>query len=639
MGSDTRGRGRSQVAASDREIDLIKRAIRVGPPAAEVDGELDWPALVTLARSHGVLALVGRSLKAQGWQGVPADVVQTMTAYRASLTARNLLLTRRLLEILEQLDAHGITALPYKGPLLAVCAYGDVGMRPFGDLDLIVSAREALAARDLLVARGYRSLSPRTDSHHPAALPPGYAMALQAPDDGVVVELHWKLSPSVGLGVEELLPAARPFSLLGATVLCLSPEQLLLALCVHGAKHAWERLEWVCGVAHLIGRQPALEWDLLAAQANGVGASRSVALGLALAAGVAGAPVPDPVLRRLGATSLAPLARQMEHRLFRQAPGSSAPAARYSSRLRAASMQERVRYLLFLRRPTEKDRAFVALPRRLSFLYPVVRPIRVAWEHAPRRVGRDRRPPAAHRQAQRALARQLEHQQQKAAALRGREDVTLALTLRWARVERRLRRVKPDLDAGGRFLEVGSGAYGILFGSGLERAVGVDPLALEYAGLFPVWQQNVPTLAALGERLPFADGAFDVVICDNVVDHAEQPAAILAEISRVLAPGGLLYFTVNVHHPVYSLASRAHKAWNAAGIRLEIGPFADHTVHLTPAQARDLFEGQPVDIRRQHTYLDEARERARRRRIRHPGHVLPWIFFKNARFEVVAQRR
>jgi SAM-dependent methyltransferase len=217
--------------------------------------------------------------------------------------------------------------------------------------------------------------------------------------------------------------------------------------------------------------------------------------------------------------------------------------------------------------------------------------------------------------------------------------VALALTLRWARAERRLRRVKPNLGDGARFLEVGSGAHGILFGSGIERAVGVDPLALQYAGLFPAWQRNVPTLAAVGERLPFPDGAFDVVLCDNVVDHAEQPAAIMAEISRVLVPGGLLYFTVNVHHRVYSIASRAHGAWNAAGIRLEIGPFADHTVHLTPAQARGLFDGLPIDIRREHTYLDEAKERARRRRLRHPGHLLPWIFFKNARFEVVAERR
>jgi SAM-dependent methyltransferase len=188
-------------------------------------------------------------------------------------------------------------------------------------------------------------------------------------------------------------------------------------------------------------------------------------------------------------------------------------------------------------------------------------------------------------------------------------------------------------------LEVGSGAHGILFGSGSARAVGVDPLAAEYKRLFPAWQGAMPTIAASGEALPFGDGSFDVVVCDNVVDHAGRPPVILAELARVLAPGGILYFTVNVHHRLYSMVARAHRRWTAVGIPIEIGPFADHTFHFTPAQARDLFCGLPLEIRREHVYLDEAKVQARRRKFRHPGHLLPLVFFKNARYEVVAVRQ
>ncbi len=132
----------------------------------------------------------------------------------------------------------------------------------------------------------------------------------------------------------------------------------------------------------------------------------------------------------------------------------------------------------------------------------------------------------------------------------------------------------------------------------------------------------------MGERLPFADGAFDVALCDNVVDHAEQPAAIVGEMARVLAPGGLLYFTVNVHHRLYSLFARAHRAWNAAGIHVEIGPFADHTVHLTPDEAHDLFCAVPVELCEERIYLVEAQDRARHRRLRRPRDLLPMVFFK-----------
>jgi SAM-dependent methyltransferase len=623
------------------EADLIRRAIRVGPPGNGTDcppDALDWPRLIDVAREQGVLAFVARVLKNEGWNGLPADVVQSLEAYRSALAARNLFLTRQLLELLELLGSYGITALPYKGPVLAAYAYGDLGMRPFSDLDLILSERDVLAARDLLVSEGYRSLSPRTDSERPGILPPGYALALQGADDRVVVELHWKLAPSFPLTVEDLLPGTRPFPLLDTSVLCLSPEQFLLVLCVHGSKHAWERLEWVCSVAHLIGRHPDLDWERLAAEAKALRAGRSVALGLALAVGVAGAPVPDNAMRAIGTHAVARLASDIEAGLFKL-PRSTDAVLRYSLRFRAHTVEDRVRYFLFLRHPTEKDREFLKLPKSLSFLYFLVRPLRVVYEHAPRRNGSGRRERVGRRHAERARVRQLAHQSRKASALRGRDDeVIAALALRWDRVRRKIERVKPGRDHP-RMLEVGSGAHGILFGSASDIAVGVDPLAADYARLFPAWQRRMPTVAAVGEHLPFADATFDIVLCDNVVDHAEGPAAILAEITRVLAPGGLLYFTVNVHHRLYSVLARAHRAWNAAGIPLEIGPFADHTFHFTVEDVRDLFSGLPMEIRQEHAYLDDAKLRARRRRLRHPGHVLPLVFFKNAPFEVIAERR
>ena len=64
----------------------------------------------------------------------------------------------------------------------------------------------------------------------------------------------------------------------------------------------------------------------------------------------------------------------------------------------------------------------------------------------------------------------------------------------------------------------------------------------------------------------------------------------------LVAPGGLLYFTVvNFRHAVYMFASQLHSAWNAAGLGFEIGPFADHTVHLTLKGARAL-PGLPLRV-------------------------------------------
>jgi SAM-dependent methyltransferase len=187
-------------------------------------------------------------------------------------------------------------------------------------------------------------------------------------------------------------------------------------------------------------------------------------------------------------------------------------------------------------------------------------------------------------------------------------------------------------------VEVGSGAHGLIFYFGAENGIGVDPLAVSYGSLFPRWQRRAHTIAAVGESLPFADQSFDVVLCDNVVDHAESPRKIAGELARILVSGGLLYFTVNIHHQVYALAAGVHSSWRAAGVRYEVGPFADHTTHLTLTAATSLFKDLPLKILSAKSDIDEARVRARKRPARHIGDRLKRVFFKNALYEVVARR-
>jgi hypothetical protein len=100
----------------------------------------------------------------------------------------------------------------------------------------------------------------------------------------------------------------------------------------------------------------------------------------------------------------------------------------------------------------------------------------------------------------------------------------------------------------------------------------------------------------------------------------------------------LLYFTVNVHHPVYALAAGVHSGWRALGVSYEVGPFADHTTHLTLEAASRLFANLPLQILSEKSDIDEARARARKQPTRHPGDRLKSVFFKNALYEVIGKR-
>lgn len=242
-----------------------------------------------------------------------------------------------------------------------------------------------------------------------------------------------------------------------------------------------------------------------------------------------------------------------------------------------------------------------------------------------------------HKQAERALERQLDYQQRKAKFVAGREaEIISAMQRSSKRVRDLLESFKPINDSA-RVIEVGSGAHGLIFYFGGRSGVGVDPLAVSYRALFP-WQKCATTVAAFGEQLPFADESFDFVICDNVVDHAESPATIVKELVRILRRGGLLYFTVNVHHAIYSVAAQTHATWRAVGVPLEIGPFADHTTHLTPSAAKKMFDDLPLRLLSEKHGVVEAKEKARKLPPRHLGDRLKRLFYKNALFEIVAEK-
>ncbi len=242
------------------------------------------------------------------------------------------------------------------------------------------------------------------------------------------------------------------------------------------------------------------------------------------------------------------------------------------------------------------------------------------------------------RRAGRARERQAQYQTHQARARGGAHAGTPALLAAKARAVHALLWRTPAPAPRPRTIEVGSGPIGLIsFFPDAGCRIGIDPLAHHYRTLYAAWPRRAAMCAAAGETLPFPDAAFDVVLCDNDLDHAERPEQILREIVRIARPGAVLYFTVNVHHPIYQMASTIHGAWNAVGIPVEIRPFADHTVHFTPARIRRLVRALPLTLLHEDDGVADAKAAARRMAPRHAGDRLKRILFKNARYVVVAR--
>jgi len=109
--------------------------------------------------------------------------------------------------------------------------------------------------------------------------------------------------------------------------------------------------------------------------------------------------------------------------------------------------------------------------------------------------------------------------------------------------------VQKHTSAESRVLDLGCGRTG-----GMERfwkqarlAVGIDPDRQSLAGR----GQGMAVMQGGGEHLPFADGAFDIVVSVWVIEHLESPERVFAEIARVLRPQGrFIFLTPNALNPL-----------------------------------------------------------------------------------------
>ena len=208
---------------------------------------------------------------------------------------RNLLLTGELLRVVDLLQTHGIRAISYKGPALAAAIYGDISMRQFSDLDIIVPVSDAERAWSLLMSRGYRHATAMSRKEWAALTKTEKDLTLLRDDVGINLELHWSITNEkdpIQIDPQFLWKNLNTVSIAGKTVQIHAPEDLLLILCIHGGKHRWEHLGWLCDIVQIIRSHEDLDWTRVIEQASNLGGRRILFLGLLLARDILGAEVP-----------------------------------------------------------------------------------------------------------------------------------------------------------------------------------------------------------------------------------------------------------------------------------------------------------------------------------------------------------
>ncbi len=201
----------------------------------------------------------------------------------------------------------------------------------------------------------------------------------------MTVDLHWAIGRkyfTMPMDFEALWQRTVRTKLIGAEVPDLCAEDLLLFLCYHGGKHLFVRLAWICDVAATIAAQPKLDWDLLVTRAMQMGARRLLLLGLGLAHELLGSDIPIRLKELIAAE---PSLRKLEVNVLRGMFGAADSRSALKQQIEAAlfhlrvreRLSDRLRYLFWGAAPNARDWGDSRLPRLLSFLLVLSRPIRL----------------------------------------------------------------------------------------------------------------------------------------------------------------------------------------------------------------------------------------------------------------------
>jgi hypothetical protein len=354
--------------------------------ASLMQGSFDWAVLLQQAQQHRVVPLLDEHVKDLDNGLVPPGVRDKLRDLRRTQTLVSLPLAGELFRVLERFAKAGIEALVTKGPALAVRCYGDPDMRQYGDLDLVVREADIRRATQAMLDLGYQPRIPLTaiDAKKMTG-----EYAFRKPGTNVLVEFHtertFRYHPR-RLQIEKLFQRRALITIDARNVPVLSLEDELVLICVHGAKHFWERLMWIADVAALVSRQP-INWERTTAIASEVGAQRILRLGLRLASDMLSAGLPVHITEDVTSdATVVKLANQIENRLSSGQPCEMGLMQRavFRMKMRGGLLQGAVYLLRLSLSPTEEDWTPGKEGSHPALLDAISRPVRLAKKHGRR---------------------------------------------------------------------------------------------------------------------------------------------------------------------------------------------------------------------------------------------------------------
>lgn len=282
-------------------VELLVQCLREQPAfdwrrACELIERTTPEAILEAADYHGVSGWIYSRLSR--CPSIPERLIAPLRTRYDAAVRRHLRATWELAGLAPVLDASGARWAVIKGPAVVELIYLDPGLRPYGDIDVIVEPGRFAHA----VAALERSGSPVMDRNWEVIRRDRLGELHVRLPRGTLLDLHWNLvnmyRGQIAIDTESLLRRAERVELCGVNAPTLDPTDSLIHVAMHGTLAGGDKLRWIKDTEMLARVRPP-DWEALVQRAEDWGVAPAVGLLLRRSNAVLGAPIPEWTYRRL----------------------------------------------------------------------------------------------------------------------------------------------------------------------------------------------------------------------------------------------------------------------------------------------------------------------------------------------------
>jgi len=348
-----------------------------------------YQKIIQRSNKHGVLPTVNKTIKSLAYSNKKLlDFSLLLKINYLNITKRNMLMSAELINITKLLNQHKIETIAFKGPALSQMAYGDITLRQYGDIDILIKKKDRFNMILILEKEGYIPEIKLQDSSKEAFFNAVNVIAFYKGSMGIRIEIHWELlsrNYAIVWNEKILWENSKSIQINNNKIQVLTIEHHLLYICVHSAKHLYERIEWICDIDRLIQANLNINWQYILKEAKRMGITRMLYLGLSLSKILFDLKIPKNIQKSINKDKEIP---KLINKIIKINFSDTIHEEKsFNTLVLLLNMRENYTDKLKLLykgilTPKFDDFLFYQLPKYMVFLYPILRLIRLIKKYS-----------------------------------------------------------------------------------------------------------------------------------------------------------------------------------------------------------------------------------------------------------------